>query len=117
MWNRYDRIPDITPETFARMVGVGLGGLVWGMQAALPHMPARGGAIINIGSMAGRLGSAGSVMYSTVKAGVDGLTRAASVELGPRAIRVNAIAPGFIATDMIATVPEKVINGIKERIA
>ncbi len=103
MWNRYDPLEDITPETFARMTGVGLAGIVWGMQAAAPHM-ASGSSIINIGSMAGRLGSRGSILYSAVKAGVDGLTRAASVELGPQGIRVNAIAPSTVATEGVLAI-------------
>jgi NAD(P)-dependent dehydrogenase (short-subunit alcohol dehydrogenase family) len=116
MWNKYDLIPDIAPETFDRMIGVGLGGVVWGMQAAVPHMPAAGGAIINIGSMAGRLGSAGSVMYSAIKAGVDGLTRAASVELGPRGIRVNAIAPSTVATEGVLAIlsPEQLARRVAQ---
>ncbi|PXW78355.1 2-hydroxycyclohexanecarboxyl-CoA dehydrogenase [Blastomonas natatoria] len=104
MWNSYNLIPDITPDIFARMMGVGLGGMVWGIQASVPHMPEEGGAIINIGSMAGRLGSAGALLYAAVKAGVDGLTRSASVELGPRHIRVNAIAPSTVATEGVMAI-------------
>jgi NAD(P)-dependent dehydrogenase (short-subunit alcohol dehydrogenase family) len=104
MWNSYNLIPDITPDIFARMMGVGLGGMVWGIQASVPHMPEEGGAIINIGSMAGRLGSAGALLYAAVKAGVDGLTRSASVELGPKRIRVNAIAPSTVATEGVMAI-------------
>lgn len=104
MWNSYNMIPDITPDIFARMTGVGLGGMVWGIQASVPHMPEEGGAIINIGSMAGRLGSAGGLLYAAVKAGVDGLTRSASVELGPRRVRVNAIAPSTVATEGVMAI-------------
>jgi len=104
MWNSYDLIPDITPDIFNRIVGVGLGGIVWGIQAAIPHFPQAGGAIVNIGSMAGRLGSAGALLYAAVKAGVDGLTRSASVELGPRSIRVNAIAPSTVATEGVKAI-------------
>lgn len=104
MWNSYDLIPDITPDIFNRMVGVGLGGIVWGIQAAIPHFPQGGGAIVNIGSMAGRLGSTGALLYAAVKAGVDGLTRSASVELGPRSIRVNAIAPSTVATEGVKAI-------------
>lgn len=103
MWNSYDLIPDITPEIFQRMTGVGLGGIVWGIQAALPYMPPAA-SIINIGSMAGRLGSAGALLYAAVKAGVDGLTRSASVELGARGIRVNAIAPSTVATEGVMAI-------------
>ena len=115
MWNSYDLIPDITPEIFNRMTGVGLGGIVWGIQAALPHMQG-GGSIINIGSMAGRLGSAGALLYATVKAGVDGLTRSASVELGARGIRVNAIAPSTVATEGVMAIlsPEQLERRISQ---
>jgi NAD(P)-dependent dehydrogenase (short-subunit alcohol dehydrogenase family) len=75
-------------------------------------MRAQGGSIINIGSMAGRLGSPDALLYSGVKAGVDGLTRAASIELGKDAIRVNAIAPSTIATEGVLAMlsPEMMAN-------
>lgn len=104
MWNRYEPIEDIVPETAARMVGVGWTGVVWGIQAAAPRMRERGGSVINIGSMAGRLGSPNSLLYAGVKAGVDGLTRAASIELGPDRIRVNAIAPSTVATEGVKAI-------------
>lgn len=99
MWNKYEPIADITPETFDRMTRIGLGGIVWGIQAAAPAMRERGGSIVNIGSMAGRLGSPNALIYAGVKAGVDGLTRSASIELGKHRIRVNSIAPSTIATE------------------
>lgn len=98
MWNRYERLDEIAPETLSRMVGTGIGGVIWGMQAVVPTMTL-GGSIINIGSMAGRLGSAGAIAYSAIKAGLDGLTRAASVELAPKGIRVNSIAPATVLTE------------------
>lgn len=104
MWNRYEPIADILPDTLARMVGVGWSGVVWGIQAAASAMKARGGSIINIGSMAGRLGSPNSLLYAGVKAGVDGLTRAASIELGPDRIRVNTIAPSTVATEGVKAI-------------
>ncbi len=99
MWNRYEPIADVTQETFDRMTRIGLGGIVWGIQAAAPAMREHGGSIVNIGSMAGRLGSPNALIYAGVKAGVDGLTRSASIELGKHRIRVNAIAPSTIATE------------------
>lgn len=104
MWNRYEPIADVSPDTVARMVGVGWSGVVWGIQAAAPHMRKGGGSIVNIGSMAGRLGSPNSLLYAGVKAGVDGLTRAASIELGPDRIRVNAIAPSTVATEGVKAI-------------
>ncbi|MGK6320264.1 SDR family NAD(P)-dependent oxidoreductase [Sphingomonas sp. DT-204] len=100
MWNRYEPIGDITPETLARMSGVGFDGIVWMIQAAAPHLEARGGgAIVNIASVSALKGMSNALLYCGIKAGVGGLTRAASVELGRKGIRVNAIAPATVATE------------------
>lgn len=112
MWNRYEPIAAIEPDTFDRMTRIGLGGIVWGIQAAAPAMREHGGSIVNIGSMAGRLGSPNALVYAGVKAGVDGLTRAASIELGKYRIRVNAIAPSTIATEgVLAMLSPKAMAG------
>jgi 3-oxoacyl-[acyl-carrier protein] reductase len=66
-----------------------------------------GGAIVNISSISGRQVSEGMVAYCSAKAGVDMLTRVAAVELGPRGVRVNAIAPGFVETPMTAPTQAK----------
>jgi NAD(P)-dependent dehydrogenase (short-subunit alcohol dehydrogenase family) len=68
-------------------------------QAAVPRMP-RGSAIALISSVSARVGMAGQTAYSVTKAALEGLARTLAVELSPRGIRVNAIAPGFIATPM-----------------
>ena len=67
----------------------------------------RSGSIINLASIVGRLGNAGQMVYSASKAAVIGATLAAAKELGPDGIRVNAIAPGLIATRMTADLPEQ----------
>lgn len=67
---------------------------------------ARWGRIINISSVVGSMGNAGQANYAAAKAGVDGLTRALARELGSRAITVNAVAPGFIQTDMTDALPD-----------
>jgi 3-oxoacyl-[acyl-carrier protein] reductase len=100
MWVRYGPIDAITPELLERMTGTGFSSVVWGMQVAAAAMArSGGGSIINIASAAGFLGIPNAVLYCGIKAGVLGLTRAAAVELGPRKIRVNAIAPGTIMTE------------------
>jgi 3-oxoacyl-[acyl-carrier protein] reductase len=67
---------------------------------------ARWGRIINISSVVGASGNAGQSNYSASKAGVEGFTRALAQEIGSRGITVNAVAPGFIATDMTDALPE-----------
>ncbi|MEG3123646.1 SDR family NAD(P)-dependent oxidoreductase [Sphingomonas sp. GB1N7] len=105
MWNSYGPIDAITPATFKRMAGVGMAGVAWGIQAAAPAMRARGGgSIVTIGSMAGRLGMAGAMLYCGVKGAVDAMTRSASVELGPDGIRVNAVAPSTVATEGVRAI-------------
>jgi 3-oxoacyl-[acyl-carrier protein] reductase len=71
-----------------------------------PMTKARSGRIINISSVVGSMGNAGQVNYAASKAGVEGMTRAMAREFGSRAITVNAVAPGFIETDMTHMLPE-----------
>ena len=77
--------------------------------AARPMMKARGGRIINVASVSGLMGNPGQVNYSASKAGVIGLTRTVACELASRNITVNAVAPGFIATDMTAKLGEEML--------
>jgi len=108
MWVRYGPIEDITPEALQRMVGTGFASVVWGIQAAAQHM-AEGGSVVNIASAAAFLGLPQGMVYCGVKAGVLGLVRSAAVDLGPRGIRVNAVAPGSVPTEgvRINVDPEK----------
>ena len=69
-------------------------------------MRARWGRIVNIGSVVGRMGNAGQSNYAAAKAGIEGFTRALAREVGTRGITVNAVAPGFIETDMTAELSE-----------
>ena len=99
-WVRYQAIPDIAPETVERMLNIGFSGVIWGIQAAAAAMDdARGGTIVNVASAAGFRSPSNSLVYSGIKAGVMGMTRAAAVELGARNIRVNAVAPSASPTE------------------
>ena len=93
-WVHYEAIASISEDSFARMLSAGFASVTWGTQAAAQAMGDRGGAIVNIASGASFLGLNNAMIYCGIKSGVLGLTRAAAVELGPRNIRVNAVAPG-----------------------
>jgi 3-oxoacyl-[acyl-carrier protein] reductase len=84
--------------------------------AARPMMKARGGRIINVASVSGLMGNPGQVNYSASKAGVIGLTRTVACELASRNITVNAVAPGFIATDMTAKLGEELLQEVRKQI-
>jgi 3-oxoacyl-[acyl-carrier protein] reductase len=71
-----------------------------------PMMKAKGGAIVNVTSVIGEMGNAGQAAYAAAKAGQIGLTKAVARELASRNIRVNAVAPGYVGTDMTAGLPE-----------
>ncbi len=80
---------------------------------ARPMMKNRGGSVINIGSVVGLNGNAGQANYSASKAGLIGFTKSYAKELASRGIRSNAVAPGYIITDMTEALGDKVLDGIK----
>ena len=99
-WVRYQPLAEITPDVMDRMLDIGFKSVIWGVQAAAEAMdPERGGSIINVASIAGFKSPPRSVVYSGIKAGVIGITRAAAADLGSRRIRVNAVAPGAVPTE------------------
>jgi NAD(P)-dependent dehydrogenase (short-subunit alcohol dehydrogenase family) len=88
--------------TLDEVLHVNLRGPFWFTQALLPRL-AEGARIVNVSSTAGRVGIAGGrSMYGATKAGIDALTKNWALELAPRGIRVNAVAPGYVETDMTA---------------
>jgi len=96
---RYEPIEQVTEETLERMVRIGINGSVWGAQALLAHYdPETGGAIINMASPVAERGYPNTAVYSLVKGAIVTLTKVLAVELGPRGIRVNALAPGSVPT-------------------
>jgi len=104
-------------EEWRRTVDVNLGGAFYLIRAAArPMMKARGGAIVNLTSVVGEMGNAGQAAYAATKAGLVGLTKSVARELASRNVRVNAVSPGFIDTDMTASLPEAARQKMAEMI-
>lgn len=104
-------------EQWEQVIQINLtGAFVCLQQAAKIMLKQRKGRIVNISSVVGQMGNAGQANYCASKAGLIGLTKAAALELGSRGVTVNAIAPGFIETDMTETLPQEVRDKYLERI-
>ena len=104
-------------EEWDLVLGINLKGVFLCSQAAAKIMTRqRSGRIVNVASVSGVIGNAGQANYSASKAGVIGLTKTLAKELASRQITVNAVAPGFIETDMTANLPEKVKEQFLETI-
>lgn len=95
-------------EDFDRVLGVNLRGAFLCLREAAKLMTKqRHGRIVNIASVVGQMGNAGQINYASAKAGLIGMTKSAAKELGGRSITVNAVAPGFIETDMTAALSDE----------
>lgn len=106
----------MTEQQWQQVLDVNLGGVFHCTQAVAAIMVEQlYGRIVSASSVVGVYGNFGQTNYVATKAGVIGMTKVWARELGRKGITVNAIAPGFIATEMINTMPEKVINGMKEK--
>ncbi|HXO66774.1 MAG TPA: 3-oxoacyl-[acyl-carrier-protein] reductase [Candidatus Dormibacteraeota bacterium] len=98
------------------VLDVDLSGAFYCSRAALrPMLKSRWGRIINVASVAGTSGNAGQANYSAAKAGLIGLTKAVAREVGSRSITVNAVAPGFIETDMTTSLPIEIFAQVAQR--
>ncbi|HFI0237177.1 TPA: 3-oxoacyl-[acyl-carrier-protein] reductase [Streptococcus suis] len=107
----------MTEEDFESVLSVNLTGTFNMTQAVLkPMTKAREGAIINLSSVSGLIGNAGQANYSASKAGVIGFTKAIAREVAGRNVRVNAIAPGFIQSDMTDVLSEKIKEAMTAQI-
>ncbi len=96
---KYEPIERVTEAVLDRMLAIGIKGSVWGAQLLLAHMdPERGGALINMASPVAERGYPNTAIYSLVKGALVTLTRTLAAELGPRRVRVNAVAPGSVPT-------------------
>jgi 3-oxoacyl-[acyl-carrier protein] reductase len=99
--------------TFDAVIAVNLKGVFLCTRAVAPHMIARGsGSILNASSIVGLYGNFGQTNYAATKAGVISFTQTWARELGKFGIRVNAVAPGFIATEMVKAMPQKVLDSM-----
>ena len=94
----------MTDDEWQSVVDVNLTGLFRTIRAVSESMMQHGGAIVNVSSLAGRRGSIGQINYAAAKAGVIGLTMSAALELARYGVRVNAVAPGVVETDMTRTI-------------
>lgn len=107
----------MTEEDFERVLKINLTGAFNMTQAVLkPMTRARSGAIINISSVVGLMGNAGQANYAASKAGLIGLTKSIAREVAARNVRVNAVAPGFIESDMTEVLSDKVKDAMKGQI-
>jgi NAD(P)-dependent dehydrogenase (short-subunit alcohol dehydrogenase family) len=96
---RYEPIENVSEEMLDKMLAVGIKGSIWGTQALLAHMDKdKGGAIVNMASPVAERGYPNTAVYSLVKGAIVTLTKTLAAELGPRKVRVNAVAPGSVPT-------------------
>ena len=111
------RLQKMTLEQFDRVIDVNLRGVFHCSQAVADTMTAQGsGSIINASSVVGIYGNFGQTNYAASKFGVIGFTKTWSRELGPKGVRVNAVAPGFVTTPILDTIPAKVIAEMEQRV-
>ena len=112
-WKEGAKAGEMSERDFDAVLSVNLKGVFLCTRAVTPHLIAGGGgSILNASSVVGLYGNFGQTNYAAAKAGVISMTKTWARELGRHNIRVNAVAPGFIATDMALSIPDKVLQGM-----
>ncbi|HEX2061906.1 MAG TPA: SDR family oxidoreductase, partial [Thermoanaerobaculia bacterium] len=112
-WKDGEVVSQMDDATFDAVVDVNLKGVFLCTRAVVPHMIRNGGGVVlNASSIVGLYGNFGQTNYAATKAGVISFTKTWARELGKYRIRVNCVAPGFIATDMVRAMPQKVLDNM-----
>jgi 3-oxoacyl-[acyl-carrier protein] reductase len=115
-WKDGQVLSQMDDATFDAVINVNLKGVFACTRAVAPHMIAGGsGVVLNASSIVGLYGNFGQTNYAATKAGVISFTKTWARELGRFNIRVNCVAPGFIATEMVKAMPQKVLDGMAAR--
>jgi 3-oxoacyl-[acyl-carrier protein] reductase len=112
-WKDGAVLATMTDDQWDAVIGVNLRGVFLCTRAVTPHMIAGGGGVIlNASSVVGLYGNFGQTNYVATKSGVIGMTKTWARELGKFRIRVNAVCPGFVATEILKAMPQKVLDGM-----
>ena len=107
----------MTIEQWQQVIDINLSGSFYCIKAITPYMLEKGyGRIVNASSVVALYGNFGQTNYVATKAGLIGMTKTLARELGKKGITVNAVAPGFIETDMVAKMPENVLDGMRAKV-
>ena len=115
-WKSGEVQSTLSDEAWDAVIDVNLKGVFHCARAVVPHMiRGGGGVILNASSIVGLYGNFGQTNYAATKGGVITMTKTWSRELGRHGIRVNAVTPGFVATDIVRSMPEKVLRGMVAR--
>jgi meso-butanediol dehydrogenase / (S,S)-butanediol dehydrogenase / diacetyl reductase len=114
---QFGRFEGITEEEWDRVHAVDLKGPFFVMQAALPHLRAVKGNIVNVSSVAGNVSQPYATAYAAAKGGLTQLTKALALELSPEGIRVNAVCPGTVDTPIVEQVFHKLTDDLDTRVA
>lgn len=114
---QFGRFETVTEELFDRVHAVDVKGPFFLVQAALPHLRASRGCVVNVSSVAGRVPQPYSAAYSAAKGGLTQLTKALALELSPDGIRVNAVCPGTVDTPLVAKVAETYPDDLDPRVS